>query len=473
MIASFLLPYHARNCPAIFSWVFYRQLARLPRSETLFILGQAYLDELQDNPRAGEALELSGGQFRTRIPTSSELAGIRTAVIDERVFEDLDACVRHTTEGYRELLLNRYPPLERELDRILRPNAGELECILTWCNCPSLSAVARGLGVPVIHHEAGPLRHPAYRPTAYLDLGGVNGGTSAAAQWLETREAYLREVQPLPRASLHQIMLAGASAAGALQDAPATHALGVALQVEDDSNLIAFNNGWTPLDLLQRARETVPPAQLLARPHPYGHFQPRAGNLLIDDSPDAQTFIRRCGTVATINSSVALEALLAGRNAIVLGEASFAFLAHRNLSRATLAAPPPADDAALDFYLLAYLIPEDLLFDIEYLRWRLTSPPLVEIRKRHLALHTGSLTDATPGMIARLLLARFVTDLEARYKIHEAQIANLPALERSLAELESRAQAQEQELQESRRLAESASRENARLRQLLAKATVR
>jgi Tfp pilus assembly protein PilO len=76
-------------------------------------------------------------------------------------------------------------------------------------------------------------------------------------------------------------------------------------------------------------------------------------------------------------------------------------------------------------------------------------------------------------MIARLLLARFVTDLEARYKSHEAQIANLPALERSLAELESRAQAQEQELQESRRLAESASRENARLRQLLAKATVR
>ena len=136
------------------------------------------------------------------------------------------------------------PCLDAAFAEILsQPSAEGIEAILTWCNCPSLSAAAEEKGIPVVHLELGPLRWPQYRPTAYLDFSGVNGNTEVERRYLESgfRPGAGLDIEALRR-FFYQ--------AGDGETPAARFDLGVALQVEDDSNLLAFGHGFDNQSLL-------------------------------------------------------------------------------------------------------------------------------------------------------------------------------------------------------------------------------
>jgi hypothetical protein len=91
----------------------------------------------------------------------------------------------------------------------------------------------------------------------------------------------------------------------------------------------------------------------------------------------------------TVNSGIALEALLLGRRAIVLSDSPIAIAADRSMtsrSRERL--------LALNFFAFGYMVPYALMFDPEYTRWRLTNPSELEIVRRHQAWYRQSLNDA-------------------------------------------------------------------------------
>lgn len=155
------------------------------------------------------------------------------------------------------------------------------------------------------------------------------------------------------------------------------------LQVEDDSNLIAYSHDFTNISLISYVRQRHEKEDILVRAHPGSLFRLRDDVFTIDDSANSLAFINQCNEVFTINSSVGLEAILTGKKTTVLGDCSYAFINELAESSATV--------NAAAFYLFSYLVPFDLVFNQEYLKFRLGHPEEREIIGKHIEFYSADM----------------------------------------------------------------------------------
>jgi hypothetical protein len=388
MIVSFLMPLPIRNVEAALLWIFYRQLATLPADQVVYVGSEHYFRDPAAHAAAGrwEVRPESGAHYNYPLPTAEHIAALHKRVIDPAVLGPLRDELPSMNQAWARLLSAEYPPLVAALEDLFREAAktGSVEAALTWGNCPSLTAAAARFGVPVVHHELGALRTPFYKPAVYFDFRGVNGNTEAADRYRRFRAEIA--ARPPDGSSRDEIGALVASMPSA--DPPVEYDLGLALQVENDSNVLVFANGYTNQDLIWTAYQFFPPERVAVRLHPSGYLDYAkvigpTGH--VDTSSTAAEFVRRCGRVATVNSSVGLEAMLLGRPACILGDSPFRFMAVQKLDRLKDAGEDAiaAADAALGFAILGYMVPEPFLFDLDYLRWRLTRPPELAIYHHH------------------------------------------------------------------------------------------
>lgn len=402
MIAAFMLPFPLRGYRAPYLWVYYRLLSSLGE-RMLFIAGEDYTRDPQ-HWQAQNRWELQPGnaqRLEYRVPARDEIGKHEYRFLGDEVFAALLAeSGGNPVAAFRRLLSERVACLDAAFADILaQPAARDIEAILTWCNCPSLKAAAAARGIPVVHLEIGPLRWPHYRPTAYLDFSGVNGNTEAERRYLASG---IRADGGFDVDALRRFFRQGPADAVC---AP-RYRLGVALQVEDDSNLLAFAHGFDNQSMLVYAHLRQPGGGVLVRSHPGSLFALKPGWYEVDDSPDSIAFIRRCENLLTINSSVGLEALLLDTPVEVLGDCAHRFVAE--------AADARERAARLAFYLFAYLVPMPLIFDAAYLRFRLGRPTEAAIVVHHLDAYLGGDAwrrglDATAGAVVPAALAKALT----------------------------------------------------------------
>lgn len=377
MIAAFLLPFPLRGYRAPYLWVYYRLLSTFGE-RMLFIASEDYTGDPEhwQGQNRWELKPANAQRLHYQVPTRETMAGHGYRFLSETVLEALLAeSGGNPIAAFRRLLSERVPCLDAAFAEIFSQTSGqEIEAILTWCNCPSLSAAAEAKGIPVVHLEIGPLRWPQYRATAYLDFSGVNGNTEAEQRYLASgfRAGGGFGIEALRRF----FYLAEDGAMPGVRSE-----LGVALQVEDDSNLLAFGHGFDNQSLLVYAHLHYPRGDVLVRSHPGSLFALKPDWYSVDDSPDSVAFIRRCEKLLTINSSVGLEALLMRTPVEVLGDCAHRFIAEGG--------DEDERAARLAFYLFAYLVPINLIYDAGYLRFRLSRPTNAEIVARHFDAYMG------------------------------------------------------------------------------------
>ena len=394
MIAAFLLPFPLRGYRAPYLWVYYRLLSEMGE-RMLFITSEDYTRDPQ-HWRGQNRWELQPSnalRLQYQVPARERMDGHEYGFLSEDIFERLLAeSGGNPIAAFRRLLSERVPCLDVAFEKILAQAAvNDIEAILTWCNCPSLNAAAKEKGIPVVHLEIGPLRWPQYRPTAYLDFSGVNGNTEAERRYLDS------DFKPADGLGIEALRRFYYQAEDG--KTPETRfKLGVALQVEDDSNLLAFGHGFDNQSLLVYAHLRRPDGDVLVRGHPGSLFAVKPDWYEVDGSPDSVGFVRRCENILTINTSVGLEAMLMGTPVEVLGDCAHRFIAEAD--------DEPERVARLAFYLFAYLVPMGLIYDAGYLRFRLGRPSEYEIAIRHLAAHgvdIEPLQQAAAGSVSRLL----------------------------------------------------------------------
>lgn len=395
MIAAFLLPFPLRGHPAPYLWVYYRLLSSFDE-RLLFIASADYRRAPADWAKLGrwELQAGSGQRLGYRIPEESHIAAQDYSDLDEALF----AALLQQSEGnpvavFRRLLSERIPALEEVFDGVFsEPSCAGLEAVLSWCNCPSLSAAAARRGIPVMHLEMGPLRWPDYRrQTAYLDFSGVNGNTEAAARYRAADWA-------MNGVGVAQLRAFFAGQMPESEPAPEFD-VGLPLQVEDDSNLVAFGHGFDNQSLLIHALLAHRAEKILVRGHPGSLFGVRPGRYQVDNSSNSMVFVRRCSSILTINSSVGFEAMLLGKKVRALGDSSWRFIGD--------AADSDEFACRVAFYLFAYLVPMDLIYTPDYLRFRLARPTESAIVAYHLTAYgVGSgETGATFGARIQAALA--------------------------------------------------------------------
>lgn len=385
MFVSFLLPYPIRYAEAPYLWVYYKQLYSFEPDEIAFVGSADYfrMPEYYVSRKRWEVSDEYHPLLDYRVPFQSDIASSWKFLIDPGIFAPLERVYLSPNMVWKHLLTNDFVPLRIKFKEILLEILQDrnVEAIITLCNCPSIENAAAELGIPVIHNEIGPLRAPAFVSTAYFDFRGVNGNTESLRRLLDFRKSEVimdhATSDTLSIVSLDiDYMETVIAAKGDL--------VGVALQLPDDSNTVAFSNGFNELELLSYAKHCFPTKELLIRAHPQ---QPLAINYTgygaLDKSATAAEFIGKCDVVFTINSSVGFEAMLMGRDVRAVGDSFYSFLAD---PRETNGLSISEMGIAQHFLTISYLIPYRNLFDPDYYRWRLLFPEEKEIYFRHLDL---------------------------------------------------------------------------------------
>lgn len=382
MLAVFLPPYPFRGLKAPYLWLFFKYL-HCATDKILFITGDEYLDIIDDETQHGrwEFDPASMASLGYSLPNDVTIGRHEYLHLDNGLYETLLA--RHHNDpikSFSTFLTERIPALETELHTLLNSKVDQIDAFISICNCPSLEHIAQTLGKEVMHVEIGPLRAPMYRNTAYLDFSGVNGGTEARARYEQCQRDFDIKAS---LDDLHHYFLEVVSPS----DTATPSAAGVVLQVEDDSNLIAYSNDFTNISLISYVRQHHEKDDILVRAHPGSLFRLRDDAFTIDDSANSLAFIHKCEEVFTINSSVGLEAILTGKKTTVLGDSSYSFINE-------LDAPDRVNAAA--FYLFSYLVPFELVFNQDYLDFRLRHPEELEIVCKHLEFYSVDMPGRQP-----------------------------------------------------------------------------
>ncbi|MEG0007297.1 MAG: hypothetical protein RR761_04585 [Aeromonas sp.] len=339
----------------------------------MFITGRDYVRLIDQWEDRWECTADAATRLDYSLPKNTQPPQHHYAWLDEGRFDDWLRIHNHNPLAvFRHFLCERDNAYEEELHAILCSAPNRIEAVITFLNVPSLSAVCQRLGIPVIHQELGPLRGHIYRDTAYFDFQGVNGNSEAA-----NRERNFRDwsLTGLKLADLLMFFLKDPSFIKRLPGK--TSEVGIALQVEDDSNLVAFGNGMDNQSIILAARSQVATSSLLIRPHPGSLFTLREGSIPIDESLTSLEFVARCKKLMTINSSVALEALFLGVPVTIFGDSSLCHLATESPHSVSLV-------RRLAFYVFAYLVPRSCQLDPCYLRFRLDEPDEKTIIEYHL-----------------------------------------------------------------------------------------
>lgn len=394
MFLSFLPPFGMRQPQAPYLWVLYKQVTHLNPEEIAFICTADYfVDPLSFEATQRWDISTHSQEYAAfAIPTAEQLSRYRRAHLPDSLAADWLHSGASRTDIMRRMLCTRLPELETHLRAAIRElsDNNKIDAILSWCNVPSLTAVAAEFDLPAIHNELGALRAPCYRWTAYFDFRGVNGNTDAAERYAQFGLAARQEqLPPLGKQEILDLLLIDPEEAR--RPVNVESALGLALQVEDDTNIVAFAEGWENQRLLQEAKEAFPSPEIRIRHHPGGLQRYAPHRCAIDDSASSIEFIRRCQCIATINSSIGLEALLFDRDVRILGDSPFAIAATgRSLARerntdAKTGLERDQELLALNFLVFSYLIPYEFLFEPAYLRWRLAQPGELAIYQFHLA----------------------------------------------------------------------------------------
>lgn len=393
MFVSFLYPFDFRNDPAQLLWVFYKQLSCFAPDECRYVGSPEYFLDPDVWRQRGrwEAFAENARSVGYVVPTAADMAQVKKDIIEASLFQSLMRESVSNLAAWRALMIRPYEPLVDALSSILARilEETEIEAALTWCNCRSLTVACGKFGVRVIHNELGPLREPTYRPTAYFDFSGVNANGECARRRVafEADEDAARGAT-FSREELIWLFARPQYACALSEEISPEYAVGVALQVENDSNLIAYSNGYAAIDLIAVARQSAADDAILIRRHPAGWFAPTFPSLKVDDGAHSFAFIKRCARTLTINSSLFLESLLLGRPAYALGQNPFES-ASGVIQDGEMRDGAAVEPAVLNFFLLGYVIPSELLFHIGYYRFRLANPSEAEIFKAHLAVYAG------------------------------------------------------------------------------------
>lgn len=375
MIAVFLPSFPFRGKTAPYLWVFYRLLQEI-QEPCLYLIGQEYLTPTDGWEDRSEITEEGQAHFGYRLPAPETLQKHIYEWVPDTPFAGLmDQYSGDGNLAFKHFLTEQVPPLGEFFSGALDKHLGaNIEAILTWCNCPTLESIAAAKGIPVAHLELGPLRAPAFRPTGYLDFRGVNGNTEASSRFELEKSTFAWNVG-LPE--LDAFLRMGER----VNEQTAQFACAVPLQVDDDSNLIAFGNGFDNGSVVQLAQNTFPSERILVRLHPAAKMKPTlVPPATLDTSNGIGQFLSKAAHVLTINSSVGLEAILQGVPTTILGDCSYGFVNEANTSEDR--------DQRLAFYLLAYLVPFDLIFNPTYLRFRLAGPTTFEIINLHISYYS-------------------------------------------------------------------------------------
>ena len=137
---------------------------------------------------------------------------------------------------------------------------------------------------------------------------------------------------------------------------------------------------WTNEKMLEKVIEVYGKDHILVRIHP-GYEEGVLDGFDVDDSKSSIDFIGRCKRIVSAGSNISFESIMMGKHTIDLSSHIYTnFVADEN----NFEKENTVTDEFLNYMFFGYFVPAELLFDEEYIQWRLFhNPTEVEIFDRN------------------------------------------------------------------------------------------
>ncbi|WP_112207217.1 GT99 family glycosyltransferase N-terminal domain-containing protein [Agrobacterium tumefaciens] len=371
-------PLSATGDETYYFWVFQKWLHETQEYKTSIITPPQYISALEDISR-WEFSERSFN-FNQYLPTRSIGSHVEIVIQPQSLAEQIDNSP--PTSTFVDLITREQTALTKfyvDTLREIKTRVRDEIAVVTWLNNASLRSAANGLHCPLIFNEFGPFRKPYYRPTAYWDRRGVNGETDVTNRWQSEKQDFMSwKATAYPNGgALHALraLLAEPASHLVMKEGGQRAKVGVALQVETDSNALAYGGGWTNLSLVNRVSRSEIAKESILRLHPAG-WAVYPG--LIDLSPSPLEFLANIEELWTVNSSLGIEALFWGKKAQIFGDSPVKLITEMRGDEG---------ESFLEWFILCYLVPFDILFDLDYYVWRLGNPSVQDIALRHVSAY--------------------------------------------------------------------------------------
>jgi len=294
-----------------------------------------------------------------------------------------DAFVHLMTERDEsfEILLNGF------ITDIKKQSDKKISAFISIINYPSLDHVAKKNDIKVIHYELGCFRKGEYRNTAMLSRYSLYSEKNTC-EMAEKYEAFLQELKSstLKLYTNKQILSLFLSPEKLnkldLYDAEPQYELGCALGWTEDVRF-TLDTHYGHTEMLFTANKAFGGDNVLVRTHP---ADPTGATYPVyirnkDMSTNPIEFIVKCKRVASIMSNVSIEAAFWGRSPYSFIHCPSYYVSLHSFDITELL---DIEQSYLNWYAFCWLLPNELLFDPEYLYWRLSDPSELEVFNRHL-----------------------------------------------------------------------------------------
>ena len=334
-------------------------------------------------------------EFEMKRFTPEEFDSIEQYCIPDAIFEDKEREFGSRTEMLFYLTEQSFPALEDCLHGIIEkikikhpnePIEGMFYCAET---CQPFRNVCAEYNIPLIPYCFSAFKIPhGYRQTLYY--ANINGYLYNSTECEDRYRNYLKDDHAdIPVFSNRELV----AMIGKTRTLPLIqlmhhkpqYEMGVCCECYEVIPQFFSRAVYSDDDIFYECSELYAPNEIVVRSHAMQLDKIQVDRTVVHNDP--APFILGCKRLAAVRSQIMLKVLLWGRTGINRKNThAFSFMCEKDYD-----ATGVADIKAVNYYIIGYLIPADLMFSKEYWEWRMTNPKESEIYKYHLAFYQKQL----------------------------------------------------------------------------------
>lgn len=375
----------------MYSWVFYKGISFAKNYGWPVFSQKQYFEQKDRQRQLGYLSEAYARANDYDMYSPADENRYLRVEFPEELIEEFIGRYPSQTDAYLASLSEPWPELTDfmvEKVKAIEQELGEAaEAFICLPDTLFIRDAAKVLGIDIIHYEWGPFRAGTYRNTAYFDLkGSICDGEMldryADFQLLQ-RELPILGSREILAIFLHDDYLDYATAD---EEIPLYEA-GIALGHNIIHNFASLSQS-SAIEALTAVHKSVGTERVWVRYHPGDPIHARLANVEEQQQGTLIDFIKKSKRIVCVNSNVAYEAMLFHRPVYDLGTSHYGAVGNRTLKDLPDRLP---ENSFLSLIAFGYLVPFELLKNVDYLRWRLGRPSEKEIYMFHLAYYLNQL----------------------------------------------------------------------------------
>ena len=275
--------------------------------------------------------------------------------------------------------------IENRLDKIESDYKQKVDAIMIWLWNPSIEAIAKKRGITIIQQELSPIRkfhgNESYNTTlAYFQFKNKYDKDYCQNIYDEFLENLDKEnIRIFSREELLALFLntEDINYIKYIQDPP-KYELGISPPIKDDFIFSVYKKEDTK-ETFKRIDKIFKPSNVSVRYRvsSNGTIFGRPWN--IDNSTKPIYWVSSCKRILTYVSNIAFDAMMLGKTTYILSDyMPFSFKSNTLLKSKDESV---VDSLFLNFIVFGYFTHWNLMFNQDYIEWRLSKPSIIEIYK--------------------------------------------------------------------------------------------